>query len=178
MTGQDFTIAFTVDNTPEEVFAAITDVRAWWSEALVGETAKQGDTFRFEVPGVHRTTQTVTEAVPGRKVVWHVTDGWIGYVDDKSEWNNTDIVFDITRADGPTLVRFTHLGLTPAVECYETCSSAWSAYMLGSLRDLITTGKGDPYRAGGDFDTETEKHALVNQAAAAPTIPSHRQLTD
>ncbi len=177
MTGQDFTIAFTVDNTPEEVFAAITDVRAWWSEALLGKTAKQGDTFRFEVPGVHRTTQTVMEVVPGRKVVWHVTDGWIGFVDDKSEWDNTDIVFDITPEAGQTVVRFTHVGLTPAVECYQACSSAWSAYMLGSLRELITTGKGDPYRVGGDFDSETDKHTLINHTAAARTVPSTR-LTD
>jgi 1,6-anhydro-N-acetylmuramate kinase len=31
--------------------------------------------------------------------------------------------------------------------------------------DLITTGEGDPYRAGGDFDSETARHA-----AAAPVV--------
>jgi len=29
-------------------------------------------------------------------------------------------------------------------------------------RDLITTGKSDPYRAGGDFETETAKHDAAN----------------
>ena len=166
MIGQDFTTTFTVDNTPEEVFAAITDVRGWWSQEVVGETAELGDVFRFEVAGVHRTTQTLTEVVPGEKVVWHVTDGWIGFVDNTSEWDDTDIVFDITVEDGKTVVRFTHVGLSPSVECYDACSSAWSAYMLGSLRDLITTGKGDPHRADGDFDSETAKHDAVNRAAA------------
>jgi Activator of Hsp90 ATPase homolog 1-like protein len=165
MTGQDFTTAFTVDNTPEEVFAAINDVRGWWSQEVVGETTKLGDTFTFEVPGVHRTTQTLTEVIPGKKVVWHITDGWIGFVDDKSEWDDTDIAFDITAKDAQTVVRFTHTGLTPAVECYDVCSSAWSAYMLGSLRDLITTGKGDPHRAGGDFDSETDKHEATSKTA-------------
>ena len=166
MIGQDFTTTFTVDNTPEEVFAAITDVRGWWSQEVVGETAELGDVFRFEVAGVHRTTQTLTEVVPGEKVVWHVTDGWIGFVDNTSEWDDTDIVFDITVENGKTVVRFTHVGLSPSVECYDACSSAWSAYMLGSLRDLITTGKGDPHRADGDFDSETVKHDAVNRAAA------------
>jgi hypothetical protein len=167
MTGHDFTAAFTVQNTPEEAFAAINDVRGWWSQEVVGETTELGHTFRFEVPGVHRTTQTLTEVVPGRKVVWHVTDSWIGFVDDKSEWDDTDIVFDITPQDGGrTEVRFTHVGLTPNVECFDACSSAWSAYMIGSLRDLITTGKGDPHRADGDFDSETAKHEAVNRAAA------------
>jgi hypothetical protein len=39
--------------------------------------------------------------------------------------------------------------------------------MLGSLRDLITTGKGDPYRAGGDFDSESAKHDAVNASTSA-----------
>ena len=166
MQSRDFTTSFTVDNTPEEVFAAINDVRGWWSQEVVGETTKLGDTFTFEVQGVHRTTQTLTEVVPGRKVVWHVTDSWIGFVDDKTEWDGTDIVFAVTDKGGSTEVRFTHVGLTPNVECYHACSGGWSAYMTGSLRDLITTGKGDPHRAGGDFDSETAKYEAVNKAAA------------
>jgi hypothetical protein len=30
MNNQDFTAAFTVDQTPEEAFAAINNVRGWW----------------------------------------------------------------------------------------------------------------------------------------------------
>jgi hypothetical protein len=162
MTSQDFTTAFTVRSTPEEAFAAINNVRGWWSEEVVGETAELGGTFTFEVPGVHRTTQTIIESVPGRKVVWHVSEGWIGFVEDKTEWSGTDIVFDITPRGDRTEVRLTHVGLVPQIECFDACSGAWSAYMTGSLRDLITTGTGEPYRAGGDFDSETAKHEAVN----------------
>lgn len=165
MSGQDFTTTFTVDQTPAEAFAAITNVRGWWSEEVDGETTNLGDKFTFEVPGVHRTTQTLTEVVPGRKVVWHVSDSWIGFVEDKKEWDGTDIVFDIAEKGGKTEVRFTHVGLVPNVECYQACSGGWSAYMAGSLRDLITTGKGDPHRADGDFDSETAKHEAVNNAS-------------
>ena len=162
MSARDFTTSFTVDNSAEEVFAAINNVREWWSEEIVGETTELGDTFTFEVPGVHRTTQTLTEVIVDRKVVWHVTDGWLGFVDDKTEWTGTDIVFDITTTDsGDTQVRFTHVGLVPGGECYDACSAGWSSYITGSLRDLITTGKGDPYRAGGDFDSEAAKHEAV-----------------
>ena len=161
MAGNSFTTAFRVPSTPEEAFAAINDVRGWWSTEVVGRTTDLGDTFTFEVPGVHRTTQTITEWVPGRRVTWHVSDGWIGFVEDTTEWNGTDITFDITDLGGETEVRFTHAGLVPSVECFDVCSGAWSSYMTGSLRDLITTGRGDPHRAGGDFDSETAKHEAV-----------------
>ena len=167
MPAQDFSTTFEVDNSPAEVFAAISNVRGWWSEEIVGETTKLGDTFTFEVPGVHRSTQTLTEVLDGRKVVWHVSDSWLGFVDDTTEWTGTDIVFDITTTDsGDTQVRFTHVGLVPSGECYDACSAGWSSYITGSLRNLITTGKGDPYRAGGDFDSETAKHESVARSAA------------
>lgn len=167
MSDQDFTTSFTVDKTPEEVFAAINNVRAWWSEEVVGETTKLGDSFIFEVPGVHRTTQTLTEVIPNKKVVWHVSESWIGFVEDKGEWNGTDVIFEIEERNGKTTVQFTHRGLTPAAECYDACTGGWSAYMAGSLKDLITTGKGDPYRADGDFDSETAKHEAVNKNAVS-----------
>jgi hypothetical protein len=34
--------------------------------------------------------------------------------------------------------------LVPKNECYDVCSDAWSSYIKGSLRSLITTGKGQP----------------------------------
>ena len=113
MTDNDYTTHFSVEATPEEVFAAINDVRGWWSQEVAGKTTAQGDVFHFEVPGVHRTTQTLTEVVPGSKVVWHVSDSWIGFVEDKSEWDDTDIVFDIAAVDDRTVVRFTQVGLNP-----------------------------------------------------------------
>jgi len=30
----NYTTSFAVDQTPEQVFAAITNVRAWWSEEI------------------------------------------------------------------------------------------------------------------------------------------------
>jgi hypothetical protein len=82
--------------------------------------------------------------VPGKKVVWHVLDNDFNFIDDKTEWKGTDIVFDITRKDGKTELRFTHAGLVPTYECYTVCSDAWGSYIRRSLRDLITTGEGQP----------------------------------
>jgi len=93
---------------------------------------------------VHRTTQKITELVPGRKVVWHVTESDLSFVKDKDEWTGTDIIFDISSKDGKTEVRFTHAGLAPQNECYGSCSNAWGLLIRGNLRNLISTGMNQP----------------------------------
>lgn len=144
MKGDDFTISFTVSQSPEEVFQAINNVRGWWGGGIVGNTDKVGDIFRYKHKTFHVSTQKITELVPGKKVVWHIQDGLINFVKNKSEWDGTDIVFEIDQKDNRTTVNLTHIGLTPKLECFEDCSGGWKHYFGGSLKKLITTGSGEP----------------------------------
>lgn len=43
MTAQHYTATFTVAQSPEQVFAAVTNPRAWWSEVIVGATDPDHD---------------------------------------------------------------------------------------------------------------------------------------
>jgi hypothetical protein len=144
MTTNDYTTSYAVDQSPEEVFNAINNVRGWWSGDIDGRTDKLGAEFTYRYQDLHCSTQKITELVPGKKVVWRVLEAQIGFVKDKAEWNGTDIVFEITHKDGKTEVRFTHVGLRPTIECYGKCAGAWGFYINESLKSLITTGKGDP----------------------------------
>jgi hypothetical protein len=101
MKTKDYTTSFTVDQSPEEVFDAINNVRGWWSEEIDGRTDQLGAEFKFRHKDAHRSAHT-------------------------------------------TELRFTHVGLVPTIECYGGCSGAWGFYINDSLRDLITTGKGQP----------------------------------
>ena len=49
MENQNFTSAFSVGQTPEEAFAAINNVRGWWSgePGIEGSTDKLGDEFTY-----------------------------------------------------------------------------------------------------------------------------------
>jgi len=141
---QDYTTSFTVSQTPNEVFDAINNVRGWWSGEVEGHTDKPGAEFTYRVPDAHFSKQKITEFVPGKKVVWHVSDARLGFVKDKSEWKGTDVVFDIAKNGDKTEVRFTHKGLAPAYECFNDCSNAWGMLVNGNLRKLITTGKPQP----------------------------------
>jgi len=144
MSTDNLTIAFTVDNTPEEAFAAITNVRGWWSGQIDGSTEELGAEFTYRYQDVHRSTQQITELIPGKRVAWHVLDGYLAFVEDKTEWTGTDVTFDIAPQESGTEVRFTHVGLVPDDECFDSCSSAWHFYVGTSLRNLITTGHGAP----------------------------------
>jgi hypothetical protein len=139
-----FTTTITVDQSPQEVFDAINDVRGWWSGEIEGSTDELGAVFTYRYKGLHRSTQTITELVPAKKIAWHVSEARLNFVADKDEWNGTDIVFEITRRADGTELRFTHVGLVPAFQCYGDCSGAWGFYINESLRNLITTGKGEP----------------------------------
>jgi uncharacterized protein YndB with AHSA1/START domain len=137
MTDNNLTIAFTVDRTPDEVFAAITDVRAWWSGEIDGPTDTLGAEFTYRYQDIHRSTQRITELVPGKRVAWHVVDGYLNFVDDPAEWTGTDITFDIEATGDGTRVLFTHVGLGSDNECFESCSGAWRHYIGNSLRHLM-----------------------------------------
>ncbi len=141
LSDQNYTTTFTVEQTPEEVFAAINNVRGWWSGEIEGKTDRLGDEFTYRYADVHRSKQKIIELIPGKKVVWHVVDASLNFTQDKTEWNGTDITFDIAKKGDKTEVRFTHVGLVPEFECFDSCSNAWSFYISGSLRDLITAGK-------------------------------------
>jgi hypothetical protein len=73
-----------------------------------------------------------------------VLDNYFNFTKDQSEWIGTKVSFEITEKDGKTQIRFTHIGLVPAHECYEICENAWTGYIQNSLRALITTGSGQP----------------------------------
>lgn len=159
MTNRDFTTAFTVHKAPEDAFAAITNVRGWWSQDVTGGTGNVGDVFDYRFKDIHRCTIRVEEAVPGRRVVWHVLKNFFSFTEDRTEWTDTRVVFDIAEKDGKTEVRVTHVGLVPEYECYEACTNGWSTYINGSLKSLMETGKGQPNV--GEPMNETERALAV-----------------
>jgi len=175
MNDQDLTIAFTVDQTPEEAFAAINNVRGWWSGEIEGSTDKLGDEFTYRYRDVHYSKQKITELIPGKKVVWLVLDAYLGFVEDKAEWKSTRITFEISTNRDKTEVRFTHAGLVPQYECFNACSNAWGFYISGSLRSLITTGKGEPTRKKrGDRDHRSFVGGVRAQTASVCPLAVRR----
>lgn len=150
MSDNSFTATFLVDQTPDVAFAAINNVRGWWSEDIDGPTDQLGAEFRYssevQLDGetvIHRCTMKIEEFVPSEKVVWHCLENYFSFTKDKTEWTDTKIIFEISAEGDRTRVRFTHLGLLPEYECFDVCTNAWSGYVASSLKSLIVTGEGD-----------------------------------
>jgi hypothetical protein len=144
MNDKNFTTSFLVDQTPEEAFSAINNVRGWWSEEIEGSTEKLNDEFTYHYKDVHICKMKLVEVIPNKKVVWLVLENYFNFIEDKNEWVDTTISFEISEKDNRTEIRFTHQGLVPEYECFDICSNAWNEYITGSLRSLISTGKGQP----------------------------------
>jgi hypothetical protein len=141
MNKENFTYSFKSSKTPEAISDLLLDVRQWWSglyeETIAGETPKLNDEFSFSAgSGAHYSKQKLIELIPSKRIVWLVTDSNLSFLTEPHEWTNTKICFDIYREVDKTIVTFTHDGLTPPIECYDACSSAWSMYLANLKKKL------------------------------------------
>jgi hypothetical protein len=171
----NYTATLLVDQSPKEAFKAITNLRGWWSEGIEGNTDKLHDEFFYHYKDIHLCRMKLIELVPNQKAVWLVVANYFKFTKDKSEWKGTKIIFDISQKGKRTEIKFTHEGLVPQYECYEICREAWTHYITESLRDLITTGKGQPNTKDvKGFDTDFVKKWKLDQE---PDLTNNKDYT-
>lgn len=129
--------------TASAAFAAIARVSDWWAKNFEGRAEQLNDAFTVRW-GETFVTFRITEIVPNAKVVWTVTDCHLGFLKDTTEWTGTAAVFEVAQSGDRTTIQFAHLGLVPAIECYEACEKGWDQHVKGSLLALLSTGTGHP----------------------------------
>src|SRR4051794_10134601 len=119
MTNKSYTAIIEVTQSAEEVFNAINDVTKWWSKDFEGNSTKLSDEFIINHPDQHYSKQKLVEVMPGKKVVWLVTGSELNWIkNNKEEWTNTKMIFEISTKSDKTVLGFTHEGLIPEKECY------------------------------------------------------------
>ncbi len=143
MKKQNYHCSITANISAHDAFKNICKVTEWWSKNIEGKSEKRNDVFTYH-SRESRVTFKITECIPGKKIIWHVTDCYLPSFNDKTEWKNTDIIFEIIENKDSTQINFTHIGLVSEVECYESCVKGWNKYFKDSLLQLLTTGKGQP----------------------------------
>ena len=117
MGNNDFNTSISAEISADEAIKKISNVPAWWGVTFTGSAGKQNDTFTIKMGGDSFFDFTVTELIPGKRVVWLVTDCNMPWYSDRREWANTRLIFDLDENNGITELNFKHEGLTPDVEC-------------------------------------------------------------
>ena len=145
MKNKSITATIEVAKSAEVVFNCITDVNKWWSQDFEGSSTMLNDEFIIHHPNQHYSKQKLIEGIPNKKMVWLVTDSTLYWLqNDKHEWTNTKMIFEITTAGNKTILHFTHEGLIPKKECYAMCKKGWSLIITGWLLHFITYGTSSP----------------------------------
>ncbi|HKC66804.1 MAG TPA: hypothetical protein VKG26_01105 [Bacteroidia bacterium] len=86
MESKDFKTTITVEQSPETVYKAINNPRAWWSEGINGITDKLQAEWNYHFGDNHRCKIKVIEMIPNEKVVWLVEENYFKNAKNQSEW--------------------------------------------------------------------------------------------
>lgn len=143
MEKKDFNCSISAKISVNEAIKRISNVPAWWGINFRGSSEKQNDKFIVKMGGDSFFNFTVIELIPGKRVVWLVTDCNMPWYSDKKEWADTKLIFDLSENNGVTTLNFTHESLTPDVECYKDCETGWIHWITKSLLSYFTSGRGE-----------------------------------
>ncbi len=137
----DYTFYFESSFSIMDAFDHLLDVRRWWTglhaEIIKGDTKKNGDEFTFSAgDGAHYSKQKLVELIPGKKIVWLVTDSHLSFLEKPNEWTGTKICFEISEKNDKSSIIFTHEGLNPEVACYNSCAPGWTQYLQILAKNL------------------------------------------
>jgi hypothetical protein len=143
---KDFSYSFTVNASATETMKKISQVNLWWAKKFKGKAEKLNDEFSVYFGGPEDTFVDfrISEVIPDKKIVWLVTDCNLHWINDKKEWNNTEIIYTLTTEGGKTRIDFVHKGLVPGSECYDSCEAGWTHHLKDGLIKLIDEGEGFP----------------------------------
>ncbi len=142
MNHKSYTATIEVTVSPRDVFNSIKEVLKWWSKDFEGSSIKLNDEFIIHHPGSHYSKQKLIEVVPGKKMVWLVTESELDWLKkDKHEWTNTKMIFEITTKENTSILHFIHEGLVPEKECYTRCEQGWDMVIKNRMFNFIITSK-------------------------------------
>ena len=124
-------------------WAALTEAEGlsrWWSRRVSVHGTGDGTEVRFVFDGDFNPVMRVVEAVDGQRLVWRCVRG-------HDNWQDNTFTFEpVALADGRTRLRFTQdYAVELSDDDYGIYNFNWG-YYLESLRLLLTTGTGRPYR--------------------------------
>ena len=139
----DYSYEMRVHAPLPQIIAALTDdalIRRWWTAATRSE--RHDDDVRLFMGGDVPLVDFSIEHTAGTgAVTWAVTACM------EPDWIGTKPSFSVRpNSDGTSAIGFRHVGLVPALECFDQCYAGWNHFMP-SLHQFLETGEGRPNEA-------------------------------
>jgi len=137
----DYTYGMQVHAPLAQIIEALTDdtvISRWWT--AVTRSERHGDEVQLFMGGdAPAVVFTVEHAPATSEVTWAVTDCAV-----MADWVGTKPSFAVQPSDDGTFsIAFRHVGLSPALECFDQCRAGWNHFMP-SLHQFLETGVGRP----------------------------------
>jgi uncharacterized protein YndB with AHSA1/START domain len=137
----DYTYEMQVHVPPAQIIEALTDdtvISRWWT--AVTRSERHGDDVQLFMGGDTPAMVFTVEHTPATsEVTWTVTDCAV-----MADWVGTKPSFAVQPSDDGTFsIAFRHVGLNPALECFDQCRAGWNHFMP-SLHQFLETGEGRP----------------------------------
>lgn len=139
----DFEATVSFTSPADAIFDALTTpagLTGWWMKAS-GSSLTGGElTFVYDNDDNHSVVMRVDEAARPSVVRWTV----LAASEPFGDWVGTTISFDISpNESGGSRLHLQHTGLTPQLECFDTCRAGWNQ-SLSSLVNYVDSGKDSP----------------------------------
>jgi len=130
--------------TQKTSFLSIANgIDKWWGK-VDNSVSKVNDEFSIFF-GDTEWRFKIIEFFEYKKITWkcikanHIHEGLTNI---KEEWLDTELYWEFKTVNEFTKISFLHSGLNRKLNCYEVCESAWSFFILESLKNYLDTGDG------------------------------------
>jgi uncharacterized protein YndB with AHSA1/START domain len=137
----DIVHSVNIKTTSERLYEAITTQKGlagWWTPQVKAEPIMGAlNEFHF----VETTLKFRVDKLEPHHVAWLS-------VQVPTDWEGTQVLFDITPEDDTVNLRFSHIGFASTGGSFGVTSYSWAQY-LRSIKLLLETGEGEPFGSGG-----------------------------
>lgn len=145
---QDYYASMTTAVSQEVAFKAVAEQMSDWWTPMSAQFLSIGDQAKTDFGGESYWVFKALELDSYQRIVLqcceanHIHQGEA--VDMREEWLNTQLHFEFTPFGEKTVIKFTHKGLVPTLNCYGVCKAGWDHYILTSLKNYLEHAAGQP----------------------------------
>ena len=145
----NYTVKITCPLSLERIYDAITKHMSDWWTPMSAPFLKVGDIAKTDFGGeAYWVFESTTLKHPSLIELTCLESNFLhptmGGRHTREEWLNTTLKFELQKDQNGTVIHFTHIGLTPELECYEICKGGWDHYIIGSLSRYLNGKNATP----------------------------------